>query len=94
MSQFTFLSNKTVLVTGVSSSDQRFKNIGQALVELLVENDAQVIAVSRDIKKCEKAVKHLTEQGLSITAKQCDISSHSDVESLFKWVEETYGSLN
>ena len=94
MSQFTFLNNKTVLVTGVSSSDDRFKNIGQALVELLVENDAQVIAVSRDIKKCEKAVKHLTEQGLSIVAKQCDISNHSDVESLFKWVEETYGSLN
>ena len=94
MSQFTFLNNKTVLVTGVSSSDQRFKNIGQALVELLVENDAQVIAVSRDIKKCKKAVKHLTEQGLPVVVKQCDISSHSDVESLFKWVEETYGSLN
>ena len=51
MSQFKFLNNKTALVTGVSSSDDRFKNIGQALVELLVENDAQVIAVSRNIEK-------------------------------------------
>ena len=32
MSQFTFLNNKIVLVTGVSSSDERFKNIGQALI--------------------------------------------------------------
>jgi len=94
MSQFTFLNNKTVLVTGVSSSDERFKNIGQALVELLVENDAQVIAVSRDIEKCEKAIKDLKKQGLSVAAKQCDISNHSDVESLFDWVEKTYGCLN
>ena len=94
MSQFTFLNNKIVLVTGVSSSDERFKNIGQALVELLVENNAQVIAVSRDIDKCEKAIKNLKDQGSNVVAKQCDISNHSDVESLFKWVEETYGSLN
>ena len=94
MSQFKFLNNKTALVTGVSSSDDRFKNIGQALVELLVENDAQVIAVSRNIEKCEKAIKHLKDKNFPIVAKQCDISKHSDVESLFNWVEKTYGTLN
>ena len=94
MSQFKFLNNKTALVTGVSSSDDRFKNIGQALVELLVENDAQVIAVSRNIEKCEKAIKHLKDKNFPIVAKQCDISKHSDVESLFNWVEKAYGTLN
>ena len=31
MSEFTFLKDKLVLVTGVSSTDLRYKNIGQAL---------------------------------------------------------------
>ncbi len=59
MSEFTFLKDKIVLVTGVSTTDERYKNIGQALAELLARNGAQVIAVSRDKEKCEKAIKHL-----------------------------------
>ena len=94
MNEFTFLKDKLVLVTGVSSTDLRYKNIGQALAELLARNGSQVIAVSRDLEKCEKAISHLKEEGLSIDSKQCDITDYSQVESLFNWIKETYGCLN
>ena len=94
MSEFTFLKDKVVLVTGVSTTDERYKNIGQALAELLARNGAQVIAVSRDQEKCEKAISHLRKEELSIQSKQCDITDHPQVESLFDWVKETYGCLN
>lgn len=94
MNEFTFLKDKLVLVTGVSSTDLRYKNIGQALAEILARNGSQVIAVSRDLEKCEKAISHLKEEGLSIDSKQCDITDYSQVESLFNWIKETYGCLN
>ena len=87
MNEFTFLKDKVVLVTGVSTTDERYKSIGQALAELLARNGAQVIAVSRDQEKCEKAISHLRKEELSIQSKQCDITDHSQVESLFKWAE-------
>ena len=94
MREFTFLKDKVVLVPGVSTPDDRYKNIGQALAELLSRNGTQVIAVSRDQEKCEKAISHLRKEELSIQSKQCDITDHSQVESLFDWVKETYGCLN
>jgi hypothetical protein len=46
MNEFTFLKDKVVLVTGVSTTDERYKSIGQALAELVLK-----LLLYQEIKK-------------------------------------------
>src|SRR5947209_12294073 len=82
------LEGKTAVVTGGS------RGIGLGIARELAVNGCRVAIAGRNPEALESAVALLKNEGLSISAKQCDISNESQVAELFASVGQRFGSLD
>jgi NAD(P)-dependent dehydrogenase (short-subunit alcohol dehydrogenase family) len=78
-----------VIVTGAGSG------IGRATAELFARKDVRVVASDIDGASAESTAKAIrSEAGGQCTARQCDVTSATDVEELVKYAKDTYGRLD
>ena len=82
------LSGKVALITGAS------RGIGESIAKLLAENGAHVIISSRKIEGCQKVADTIKEAGGSAEAIACHIGDMEQVESIFKQIEASHGTLD
>ena len=78
------LQGKRTLVTGGS------RGIGFEICKILLENGADVLAVSRDLANLDQAQRELT--GLRVL--QADVSAAADNERIAEWVRDYWGGLD
>ena len=78
-------TGKTALVTGGNSG------IGFATARRLIAEGARVVITGRDRAKLDKATSELGENALGI---QADLDDEAGVASLFKEIEDAFGSLD
>lgn len=78
-------SGKTALVTGGNSG------IGFAAAKLLIAEGARVAITGRDRAKLDMAVSELGENALGI---QADLDDDAAIESMFKQIQDAFGSLD
>jgi NAD(P)-dependent dehydrogenase (short-subunit alcohol dehydrogenase family) len=82
------LSNKLALVTGAASG------IGASIAQKFVQNGASVILVDNSEKvndQCDKIRDSLdSTKDIKISSHLCDVSNSTQVESLFKEINEKY----
>ena len=78
------LTGKTAVVTGGS------RGIGFEICKILLEQEAHVLAVSRDAAKLEGAHRELP--GLATLA--ADVSAVEDVDRVAAWVRQEWGRLD
>ena len=78
-------TGKTALVTGGNSG------IGFAAAQLLIAEGARVVVTGRDRTKLDNAVAELGENALGIAV---DLDEPAAIDSMFKQIQETYGSLD
>jgi NAD(P)-dependent dehydrogenase (short-subunit alcohol dehydrogenase family) len=85
---FPQLSGKTALVTGGS------RGIGLAIARELAAEGCRVVIVGRDPEALERAVTQLNADGLSVSAKTCDVTSVDEVTGLFDAIRQRLGELH
>ncbi len=78
------LQGKKTLVTGGS------RGIGFEICKILLENEADVLAVSRDPAKLDQAQSELP--GLHVL--QSDVSAAADNDRVAEWVGDNWGALD
>ena len=78
-------TGKTALVTGGNSG------IGFAAAQLLIAEGARVVITGRDRAKLDTAVAELGENALGIAV---DLDDPAAIDSMFKQIQEAYGSLD
>jgi NAD(P)-dependent dehydrogenase (short-subunit alcohol dehydrogenase family) len=78
-------TEKTALVTGGNSG------IGFAAAQLLIAEGARVVVTGRDRAKLDSAVAELGEKALGIAV---DLDDPLAIDSMFKQIQEAYGSLD
>lgn len=78
------LQGKKTLVTGGS------RGIGFEICKILLENEADVLAVSRDPAKLDQAQRELP--GLQVL--QADVSAAADNDRVAEWVRDNWGALD
>jgi len=85
----TSLEHKVALVTGASGG------LGFATALRLVQEDSEVIIVSRSEENLEKAVASIyKETGKTVKSFAADVSKVEDIERLFGFVKSTYDRLD
>jgi NAD(P)-dependent dehydrogenase (short-subunit alcohol dehydrogenase family) len=82
------LQNKTAVVTGGS------RGIGLAIARELARNGCRVAIAGRDPQALEAAISDLKKDGLSASAKRCDISDQDQVHEFFHAIRERFGTLD
>jgi NAD(P)-dependent dehydrogenase (short-subunit alcohol dehydrogenase family) len=82
------LPGKTAVVTGGS------RGIGFAIARELARNGCRVVIAGRDPQALEAAIAELKKDGLSASAKRCDISDPDQVHEFFHAVRERFGGLD
>lgn len=82
------LAGKTAVVTGGS------RGIGLGIARELAANGCRVVIAGRDPQALDTAVTCLKSEGLSLSAKRCDISNTDQVRDFFVAVRERFGSLD
>lgn len=82
------LSGKAALITGGS------RGIGFAVARELAAEGCRVIIVGRDSDALERAVTQLNADGLSVSAKTCDVTSIEQVTALFEAIRQRLGQLD
>jgi len=82
------LNGKTAVVTGGS------RGIGLGITRELGHNGCRVTIAGRDPQALESAIAQLKAEGLSISAKRCDISDPDQVREFFHAVRERMGGLD
>ena len=78
------LTGKTAVVTGGS------RGIGFEVCKILLEQEARVLAVSRDAAKLEGAHRELP----ALATLAADVSAVEDVERVSAWVRQEWGRLD
>src|SRR5580698_9200655 len=78
-------TGKTALVTGGNSG------IGFTTAKLLIAEGARVVITGRDRAKLDGAVAELGENALGIAV---DLDDPAAIDSMFKQIQEAYGSLD
>ena len=78
------LSGKNVVVTGGS------RGIGYEICKILLENEMNVLAVSRDMTKLQSAKSQLPDLHIL----QADVSCSDQVRNIAQWVETQWGDLD
>lgn len=81
-------AGKLAVVTGASSG------IGKAIVTSFAQAGINVVGLARGSHKIEEFAIELGDTAGKIHARQCDISNLNSVIEAFKWIEETFGSIN
>ena len=83
-------SGKTAIVTGGSSG------IGAAVASELLCNGMIVINLDRNIDETmvEEINNKMSTGGGKLYANKCDISDMKSLKETFKWIEETFSSVN
>ena len=82
------LRGKTAVVTGGS------RGIGLAIARELARSGCRVVIAGRDPQVLEAAIAQFKAEGLSTSAKLCDISDSNQVHEFFHAVRERIGSLD
>ncbi len=77
--------NKVVVITGGNSG------IGKAIAKSFYEQEAKVVIFGRDKSKLQAVVKEFSS---NITAVQGDVTSLSDLDKLYKTVNEIHGKID
>lgn len=79
---------KHVLVTGGS------RGIGRSIVEAFAKEGAEVaFCYHSNSSAADDVVKTLTEQGLKVSAHQCDVANKSETDALVEKLVDDWGSL-
>lgn len=79
---------KLAVVTGASSG------VGAVVAEKLVRNGINVIGLARRSEVIEENIKKFGELSGKMYARKCDLSSIESIKETFKWIEETFGTIN
>lgn len=82
------LGGKTAIVTGGS------RGIGFAIARELALNGCRVAIAGRNPDALESAISQLKGEGLSVSAKSCDISDDSELRDFFESVRQHFTSLD
>ncbi|HWC18986.1 MAG TPA: SDR family NAD(P)-dependent oxidoreductase [Terriglobales bacterium] len=82
------LTGKTAVVTGGS------RGIGLGIARELAANGCRVAIVGRDPQTLEAAIAQLRSEGLSLSAKRCDVSDPDQVHEFFHAFRDRIGSLD
>ncbi len=82
------LKDKVVIVTGAS------KGIGEAVSLALASEGANLILVSRGIKKEDRVVKEIEKMGRQALLQQVDISNSSQVSEMVNESLKTFGHID
>ena len=82
------LQGKTAVVTGGN------RGIGLAIARELARNGCRVAIAGRDPQALEAAISELKKDGLSASAKRCDISDPNQVHEFFHAIRERFGGLD
>lgn len=81
-------NQQVALVTGAN------RGIGLEVCRQLARQGFTVLLCARDLAKGERAAARLAAQGLSVTAKQLDVSDEASAERLAADVASEFGCLN
>lgn len=82
------LKGKIAVVTGAS------RGIGESIARTLAEYGAEVIITNKTMEGLPEVEEAIRAAGGKAVAKACHNGVLSDIEELFKFVEETYGRLD
>lgn len=82
------INGKAAVVTGGS------RGIGLGITRELARNGCRVAIAGRDPQALEGAIAELKAEGLSISAKRCDVSDPDQVHEFFHAVRERMGKLD
>jgi 3-hydroxybutyrate dehydrogenase len=82
------LQGRIAVVTGAS------RGIGRATARSLAEAGVAVALAARSDRQVEEATRELREAGHRALPVPCDVTSETDVEALFRRVEEELGAVD
>jgi NAD(P)-dependent dehydrogenase (short-subunit alcohol dehydrogenase family) len=83
-----FFTGKTVIVSGGSMG------IGGGAVRAFAVAGARVVLADLADDVGTTLAKSLSGEGYDVAFRHCDVSSERDVESVYSWVDQHYGSLD
>ena len=81
------LLNKVALISGAA------KGIGEHTARLFANEGASVIIGDKDVSRCKKTVKELTEEGYSCSALTLDVTKESDWINAISHITSNYNEL-
>jgi NAD(P)-dependent dehydrogenase (short-subunit alcohol dehydrogenase family) len=82
------LKDRIAMVTGAS------RGIGRAIAEMLAEQGAEVIVVSRRMESLEPVAAGIREKGGKAAALACNMGSLTDIDLLYAKIGEDFGRLD
>lgn len=82
------LSGQVVLITGSS------RGLGLALAEEFARHDARIVLTAHDEDELERARLHIAQLGAEVLAIPCDVTRHTEVQSLVDKVTLHYGHID
>ena len=82
------LNGKVALVTGAS------RGIGKDVARLLAKQGAHVIVSSRKQDVCEQVAQSIVKDGGKASPFTCHIGDLEQIETIYKFVDESYGGLD
>src|ERR1700722_567908 len=83
-----YFSDKTVVVAGGAMG------IGGGTVEAFARAGARVVVADVADEPGRALAQSLTNEGHDVVYRHCDVSSEQDVESMYSWIQDNYGSLD
>lgn len=82
------LANQIAVITGAN------QGIGKAIARIFAAEGASLVLCARNGEKLAKVADELRASGTAVLAQTCDVSSESDVESLFSAVRDRLGRVD
>ena len=79
------LTNQIAVITGAN------QGIGKAIAKAFAQEGASLVLCARNGDKLHQAAEELIQSGVKVLAQTCDVSSESEVESLFAEVQKRFG---
>lgn len=82
------LKGKVAIVTGAS------RGLGKGIATVLAEQGAKIVICDVDVETGNKTAKELTDKGLNVMFKPCNIAHHDQVKQLFSQVDAELGGVD